>query len=212
MLLFHKNKSRTTPHKRAPIAPSHVSSALPSLYDLELIPTLGGTALISSFSFGTKVWTALAPCPSTACLCGSYLGTWPHPLVTHSRLGRCTCRSPWCCGSGRRRAGGSGSTHQCLERPVEVLGGWGRPAGPPLPFSGQPSLSLCFKAPGLGRPSLTLAGHHGTRFEAICTGTFEASYDIGAGTFPTGVPNGALICVCSGEVRGWSGPSGSPHP
>ena len=71
--------------------------------------------------------------------------------------------------------------------------------------------SFCFTALGLGRPSLTLTGHHGTRFEAVCTGTFEASYDIGAGASPTGVPDGALICVCGGEVRGWAGPSGSPH-
>ena len=116
-------------------------SALPSLYHLVLIPALGGTALISSFSLGTEVWRAPAPCLSATCLCGSYLGTWPHPLVTHSRLDRCTRRSPRCCGSGRHRAGGSGSTHQCLERPVEVPGGWGLPAGPPLPFSGQPPLA-----------------------------------------------------------------------
>ena len=64
-------------------------SALPSLYHLVLIPTLGGTALISSFSLGTEVWRAPAPCLSATCLCGSYLGTWPHPLVTHSRLDRC---------------------------------------------------------------------------------------------------------------------------
>lgn len=74
-----------------------------------------------------------------------------------------------------------------------------------------PVPSFHFTARGLGRPSLTLAGHHGTRFEAVCTGTFEASYDIGAGASPTGVPDGALICVCGGEVRGWAGPSGSPH-
>lgn len=45
-----------------------------------------------------------------------------------------------------------------------------------------------------------LAGHHGTRFKAIGTGTFEASNDIGAGAFPTGMPDGALVCVHAADT------------
>lgn len=47
----------------------------------------------------------------------------------------------------------------------------------------------------LGRQAHTLTGHHGAGLEAICTGTFEASNDVGARAFPTGEPNGALVCV-----------------
>lgn len=57
---------------------------------------------------------------------------------------------------------------------------------------------------GRALPSQVIMGPGSSR---LCTGTFEASYDIGAGASPTGVPDGALICVCGGEVRGWAGPS-----
>lgn len=73
----------------------------------------------------------------------------------------------------------------------------GLPAGSPLPLSGQPPTPPSH-SPGLARQGHTLAGHHGTRFKAIGTGTFEASNDIGAGAFPTGMPDGALVCVWGG--------------
>lgn len=71
----------------------------------------------------------------------------------------------------------------------------------------QTSSSLpCHIAQVLGRQGHTLTGHHGARLEAISTGTFEASNDVGACAFPAGEPNGALVCVWGG----WSVPSESP--
>lgn len=88
-----------------------------------------------------------------ACLCRSYLGTWPRPLARCSQLGRRTCRSLRCCGSGRHRGGGSGSTRPCLGRPVDVPARRGLPAGPLLPPS--PSLS---PSPGKVVPSQVIMG------------------------------------------------------
>lgn len=46
-----------------------------------------------------------------------------------------------------------------------------------------------------GRQGRTLAGHHGAGLKAVGAGTFEASDDVSAGAFATGVPDGALIYV-----------------
>lgn len=41
----------------------------------------------------------------------------------------------------------------------------------------------------------TFTGHHGAGLKAISTRALETSKDVGAHAFPTGVLNGAFICV-----------------
>lgn len=151
-------KIQTIPHKRAPIAPSLVS-ALPSLYSLwHSFPLL--EAQLSFLHFLLDRGTA-EPCSAIRARLRRVLPrTWPHPLVMHSRLDRCTVGA---LGKQQRKAQSRGfrSTRQCLERPVEVPV-VGLPARPPLPFSGQrPALSFHFTArvwAGRALPSQVIMG------------------------------------------------------
>lgn len=184
---FHNNTHKANPlHGHLPPSPSPCH--------LLFIPVLGDTGSYFSLFSQDRGMGSLGALPVPTCPCRSYLGTWSRPPVRHSRPGRYTRRSLRCCGSGRHRAGGSGSTHLCLGRPVEGPTGEGLSAGPPPPPTDPHPLPR-HTAQVLGRQAHTLTGHHGAGLEAICTGTFEASNDVGARAFPTGEPNGALVCV-----------------
>lgn len=89
--------------------------------------------------------------------------------------------------------------HSSMSGEANGSAGWaGSACGTPAPSQASP---LCPRhtAQVLGGQGRTLAGHHGARLKAIGTGTFEASNDIGAGPFPTGVPDGTLVYVWGGE-------------
>lgn len=72
----------------------------------------------------------------------------------------------------------------------------GSACGTPAPSTPHPTAQV------LHRRDHTVTGHHGTGLKAVSAGAFEASDDVGAGAFPTGVPNGALVCVCGGVQGG----------
>lgn len=58
-----------------------------------------------------------------------------------------------------------------------------------------PSAALQGGVKGQPHGSLTFTCHHGPWLKALITGAFEASHHIGAGTIPTGVADGAFICI-----------------
>lgn len=88
----------------------------------------------------------------------SHLGTWLRPPAGRSRLGRCTRRSPRCCGSGRHRAGGSGSTRPRLWRPVQVPAGQGRLVESTPPPPGAPPITPPSSWTGRVVPSQVIMG------------------------------------------------------
>lgn len=48
---------------------------------------------------------------------------------------------------------------------------------------------------------VTFTSHHWTGLKSLITGTLKAANHVGAGSVPTWVPDGALVCVWYGRKR-----------